>query len=272
MKTNPLVTLYRNKSFSWGYNPVINEKSDPTKIGIGVYRLKPGQKATVDTKGREVALVSLSGKGVFSFREKKFSFSRHDWEEEEPAVVHVSSETSLAIEAQEISEIILCAITNPKKFKSHAYYPSEIKREMRAQGTLSETATRIVRTVFDRQNAPEESLMVLGEVVNFPGRWSSYPPHHHIQPEVYFYRFKLKQGYGHGELGEEVFKVKDKDLLRITDERGHSQTSAPGYCMYYLWAVRHLPGKPYTGFTYFPEHKWTLEAKTTQELRVESRK
>ena len=40
--------------------------------------------------------------------------------------------------------------------------------------------------------------MVLGEVLNLPGKWSSYPPHHHPQPEVYFYRFDYPDGFGAG--------------------------------------------------------------------------
>ncbi len=41
----------------------------------------------------------------------------------------------------------------------------------------------------------------------------------------------------------------------------HAQVSAPGYGMYYLWMIRHLPGNPYTGFTFAPEHTWTLDPK-----------
>jgi 5-deoxy-glucuronate isomerase len=41
----------------------------------------------------------------------------------------------------------------------------------------------------------------------------------------------------------------------------HAQVSAPGYGMYYLWVVRHLPGNPYKGFEFTEEHKWLLDAK-----------
>jgi 5-deoxy-D-glucuronate isomerase len=44
---------------------------------------------------------------------------------------------------------------------------------------LSEgSEARIVRMVFDNSNAPK-AMLVLGEVVAAPGRWSSYPPHRH---------------------------------------------------------------------------------------------
>ena len=63
----------------------------------------------------------------------------------------------------------------------------------------------------------------------------------------------------HGELGSRVFQLRDHDLLRITSGNDHSQVAAPGYHMYYLWAIRHLEGDPYTGFEFNPEHSWLLD-------------
>jgi 5-deoxy-glucuronate isomerase len=116
---------------------------------------------------------------------------------------------------------------------------------------------RNVRLIFDWRERPESNLVV-GEVVNYPGRWSSYPPHHHAQPELYHYRFTEPQGYGHAELGERVFKVRQNDTIKIMGGESHSQVSAPGYGMYYLWIIRHLEGRPYRGFEFLPEHRWLL--------------
>jgi 5-deoxy-glucuronate isomerase len=118
---------------------------------------------------------------------------------------------------------------------------------------------REVRLIFDRATRPYSNLVV-GEVINFPGRWSSYPPHRHEQPEIYHYRFTKPQGYGHAELGERVFKVRHGDTLKIVAGETHAQVSAPGYGMYYLWIVRHLDAAPYTGFTFDSDHEWTLDS------------
>ena len=91
---------------------------------------------------------------------------------------------------------------------------------------------------------PERLEKVLGEVVTMPGRWSSYPPHHHPQPEIYHYRFTRPQGYGHAELGDDVLKVKQFDTVKIFDGNDHAQCAAPGYGMYYSWVIRHLPDNP----------------------------
>ena len=128
--------------------------------------------------------------------------------------------------------------------------PEDVENEHRGKGQLDDTSYRIVRCVFDRRTAPPEARLVLGDVVTFPGRWSSYPPHHHPQGELYYYRFEPDWGYGHGELGEDVYKLYHNDLLRITGLRDHAQTAAPGFHMYYVWTIRHDTGNPYTGFEF----------------------
>jgi 5-deoxy-glucuronate isomerase len=101
---------------------------------------------------------------------------------------------------------------------------------------------------------------VLGEVITFQGGWSSYPPHHHPQPEIYHYRFTEPQGYGHAELGETVLKVRNYDTVKILDLNDHSQCAAPGYGMYYAWVIRHLPNDRYSVPEFTPEHKWIMQS------------
>ena len=53
------------------------------------------------------------------------------------------------------------------------YHPEDVQADVFGGGVWSGTATRTVRTIFDYENAPY-SNMVNGEVINSPGRWSSY--------------------------------------------------------------------------------------------------
>jgi 5-deoxy-D-glucuronate isomerase len=48
-------------------------------------------------------------------------------------------------------------------------------------------------------------------------------------------------------------------VLRIPGGQDHAQCAAPGYHMYYLWAIRHLEGARYAGFETSPDHRWTFE-------------
>ena len=47
--------------------------------------------------------------------------------------------------------------------------------------------------------------------------------------------------------------------MKILDGSDHAQVAAPGYGMYYLWAIRHLDGDRYTVPTFDPAHTWTME-------------
>jgi 5-deoxy-glucuronate isomerase len=124
---------------------------------------------------------------------------------------------------------------------------------------MRETSTRIVRTIFDDTNRSESNL-VIGEVIGIPGKWSSYPPHHHPQPEIYHYRFLPSQGFGLTAIGDAPYIIHDKDTILIREGEVHPQVTAPGYAMWYLWIIRHIEGAHYGPATNTPifvdDHKW----------------
>ena len=114
---------------------------------------------------------------------------------------------------------------------------------------------REIKTFFDYDNAPF-SNMVLGEVLSYPGKWSSYPPHYHPQPEVYFYRFDYPKGFGAGFANGEIYKT-EHNGMSIIREGFHSQVTAPGYAMCYSWGIRHLDGDPWLKTRIDdPDHEW----------------
>ena len=113
--------------------------------------------------------------------------------------------------------------------------PSGVQQEQRGSGP----SARTVRTYW------KEGPLICGETLNPPGGWSSYPPHRHEHEEVYLYRFEPRQGFGvameygrHAEPGPEETAciVRDGSARRITSGF-HPVVSAPGYTMYYLWAL-----------------------------------
>ena len=120
---------------------------------------------------------------------------------------------------------------------------------------MHETSTRIVRTIFDDRNAPYANL-VLGEVIGFPGKWSSYPPHHHPQPEIYYYKTNPSHGFAYAEVGEDVLKVHNNDTVFIQPGLTHPQCTPPGYALWYLWGIRHLKDNRYGTPTFVPDHLW----------------
>ena len=255
--TDDLLTPYRNQSLNSGWNPLV-ENDKETQLDFGIFVLEPNQSHTFLSETHETAILVFQGKGEMAAQGHCVSFERTSWIEQAPWSAHSPAGAGVTVTADSRTEIAVVKTPNSKAFQQKIYPPEEVENEHRGKGMLDDASYRIVRCVFDRRNAPPEANLVLGEVVNFPGRWSSYPPHHHKQPELYYYRFEPDWGYGHGELGEKVYKLKNHDLLKITGERDHSQTSAPGFYMYYLWTIRHFPNEPYTGFEFTPPFETLL--------------
>lgn len=111
---------------------------------------------------------------------------------------------------------------------------------------------------------PARCLLV-GETFNEPGQWSSFPPHKHdggdgepALEEVYYYRFDRPEGFGFQGLYEtdgvaEAVFLKHGSIVGIP--RGyHPVCAAPGYRLYYLWA---LVGEPrQLAMHEDPVHQW----------------
>lgn len=213
-----------------------------------------------DCSPLETAWVLLRGAAEVSVAGQRVEVRRADVFDTPPTALHASRDTAVELRAlEDRTEWAVVRTANERPFAPRLFLPTDDKPEYRGAGLVQNAALRNVRLIFDRTQRPESNL-VLGEVVNYPGRWSSYPPHHHDQPEIYHYRFTAPTGYGHAELGDDVVKVRPGDTVVIPPGRDHAQVSAPGYGMYYLWMIRHLPGNPYTGFTFATEHQWTLDS------------
>jgi 5-deoxy-glucuronate isomerase len=175
-----------------------------------------------------------------------------------PFCLHVCKEIDVIITAVIDSEIIVQSTTNEKVFDAKLYSPADCTIQLMGDLQWEGTAKREVLTIFDYHNAPY-SNMVLGEVITKAGRWSSYIPHSHPQPEVYYYKFDRKQGFGASFIGDDVYKITDGSASSIPGGLTHPQTSAPGYNMYYCWMIRHLEDNPWTTRENDPKHIWLLE-------------
>lgn len=133
---------------------------------------------------------------------------------------------------------------------------------------------RNVRTVLGPEHAA--GRLLLGETINPPGNWSSYPPHKHddhrppaeVQlEEVYLFKVDPAGGFGvqirypgddGAGGGEEVFTVRDGDVAAIRAGY-HPVVAAPGYALYYLWV---MAGQGREMVPYLdPQHAWVQEGR-----------
>ncbi|MHA1680277.1 MAG: 5-deoxy-glucuronate isomerase [Promethearchaeota archaeon] len=268
--------------FELGYNKICTHDDLPwddpknPKMDFGILLLDDRGSFSFDT-GLEKAFLLMAGDVTFTVvgagpdgRDAPLSFTaeRASYFRDDPWCLHVPATSDVRIDSRGTSELAVIQTPNDAQFPVKMYEPSGCRSEERGKGTMGETSTRIVRTIFDKSNAPESNL-VLGEVINYPGKWSSYPPHHHPQPEIYHYRFLPEQGFGFSMLGDDAVQVKDGDSVLILDVT-HSQTSAPGYAMYYIWPIRHLDGNPYGAEFGTPifeaQHSWVMDESNQDKI------
>lgn len=247
-----------------------------TGIGLDIIRLESGERISWhdEPEGTEAMIVVLAGGGTALYwsagQERQRSFRRSSLLDERPTAFTFSTGTGWVIRADENLGLELAVVRteNAKEFSAQIIRAEDVSDEERGQGLAGGTMHRKVRAVFGDPLAPvviPESELIVGEVVTFPGRWSSYPPHGHPHPEMYYYRFP-EGGFGVSVLGDGAQPdaatgriVRDGDVEQILDGFGHAQTAAPGYPMWYLWVVRHLPGNRYEGnppFSFYEAHEW----------------
>lgn len=227
-------------------------------LGVAVMRLAPGARA-VTTASRETAWLLMRGELDVEVGARRARWTRSSLFDEGPWCAHVAAGAEVVLTARGEVELTRYETASTARFEPSLHAPRDVRTEQRGAGQVRGGCHRVVRTIFDRESADPAAELVLGEVLTLPGRWSSYPPHHHAQPEIYHYRFTEPQGYGHAEIGERVVKVRANDTVKIPPHHDHAQCAAPGYGMYYAWVIRHLPGAPYLAPTFTEEHRWVGE-------------
>jgi 5-deoxy-glucuronate isomerase len=248
--------------FRYGYTPIAESggRNASMLLDFGILRLKAGDELR-DGEAKERAFLLMSGTVELAWSGQRRTVSRRSLLNEDPWVLHVPAGVEVNIRASGAdAEIAVEKSAGPHRIEARLYGPGECRSQEFGKGTMQDTSTRIVRTVFDAGNEPG-SAMVMGEVVNFPGKWSSYPPHNHPQPEIYHFRFFPEHGFGYSEQGDEVYKVRHRDTALIPPDVTHPQTAAPGYAMYYLWMIPHLENERFgpDSRRFLKEHEWLLD-------------
>jgi len=250
--------LQHRAGFARGYTGLVERKESNADMlmDFGVLVLNAGESHEDASESDERAWLISGGEALLEWDGGKAEISRPDLFDHEPWCLSVPAGCTIRIKAGKKGvEMYRFATDNPERFAPVLYSPADCRSEFRGEGTMNETSTRIVRTIFDDTNR-KESLLVLGEVIGVPGKWSSYPPHHHPQPEIYHYRFLPAQGFGLTAIGDTPFVLHDRDTVLIRDGEDHPQVTAPGYAMWYLWVIRHLDGDRYGSPEFTAKHRW----------------
>ena len=251
----------KNSITKTGLNPYLHiekEKGRDVGMDVALLVLERGETYTECEAQKESAFLLFSGTADFCAGDSEWRVHRDSEFTHEASCLHACAGTRVVIRAHDHCEIYVQRVINETHFDAKCYLPQDVLVQLAGVTDLQGTMRRNIKTIFDLENAPY-SNMVLGEVLNFPGKWSSYPPHFHPQPEVYFYRFDRPQGFGVGFANGDVHQTGHNGLLVI--EHGfHSQAAAPGYGLCYVWGIRHLPGDPWIKTRIDePEHLWMMQ-------------
>lgn len=184
-------------AFPVGYTAVTRETTGPRRspgsLDFGLRRLRPGARWR-EVAAKETVWILLHGEVEIELNGVATAASRQSVFDEGPTTIHCAPGAVLGLRAgPKGAEFAVAATVNPRIRNTRLYHSREFVAEDRGAGLAQDACRRLVRTIFDHASRPD-SAFVIGEVVNLPGRWSSYPPHHHPQPEIYHYRFTEPQG------------------------------------------------------------------------------
>lgn len=263
---NPQLLIKNPHGFTQGLNTIVTLDSlSHEGMNFSSLKLNAGQKYLFNDH-YEFAALLMTGKVVFHYANQSQHAERYDFFSQEPVVLHCPAGQRAVVDALSDCEILLIETENHAAFAPLLFNQSNLlELDNRGKDILDDSSYRIVRTVFDKRNRPESNLVV-GEIITFQGRWSSYPSHYHDQPEIYHYRFSEPQGYAFGENGKEVLRIENYDTYHIAKGQSHAHCAAPGYALYTLWFIRHLPDNPYIQPTFIKEHEWTRTSKANNRV------
>ncbi len=251
---------HQREAYAYGYNTItelVGKHSD-MRMDVGIIRVKSGFTYE-NNEAKERAILLIEGEVTIEWDGHRETVKRVSCFDENPICLHLPKDVKVVITGVNESELCYEAVENDHAFEAKLYRQEDTVSEVFGKDVLGNTSNRTVRTIIDDDIAPYSNL-VMGEVINHPGKSSSYPPHFHIQPEVYHYRFLPDTGYGFSLIGDDAYKVEHKSTSCITSNVVHPQCSAPGYAMYYVWMIPHIPEKRWLKDRAFEsKHEWLLD-------------
>lgn len=231
-------------------------------MNITVYHMEEGDSRQFSFETQELALLLIEGDITLRWEDKEERLTRKTCFDNgaEAGGLHVARGVAVSVQAHGSTELFVVSTENENSFPSEFYPTEAIGKVVSCADILGGTCERNVTTMFDDHTAPKSNL-VLGETYPLPGKWCGYPPHGHPQPEVYYYRIDRPEGFGFCGVGDDVYKITDRSFSCLTHGVMHPQVVAPGYQMYIIWVIRHLPGNPWTRGANLPEYQWLEKVK-----------
>jgi len=197
----------------------------------------------------ETVVVLIEGSCAVSAEGQTWKLQRRNVFEDAASAVFASPGTELSIDASERTILAVCKARADKKFQTTFIPPENVKSEWRGERGFRRKVFNILNTETHTQR------IAVGETINEPGEWSSFPPHKHDDhaksadktveaplEEIYYFRIQPETGFGFQRLYtadgslDESYVIQDGDVTHIP--RGyHPVANIPGHHLYYLWML-----------------------------------
>ena len=265
--------IFKNTGLKSGYTLMVSpENSELKYIEFGrLFLPQKNDEYKGKTGSREAVLTIFEGKCSIEIMtaDKELSYrsigDRRDVFSGKPTMIYLPPDVEYRIVAESTVEIGISMAPSTSDSPPILVKPEEVVEA----SVGSWNWRRIVRTSIG-ENVKAQKLLV-GETINPPGNWSSYPPHKHDKKslseapleEVYFFKVKPPNGFGIQRIYtppddedpfDEIFLIENNDAVVIP--RGyHPVVAAPGYQLYYLWVLAGEERK-YGAWSDDPNHNW----------------
>lgn len=233
-------------------------------VQLDLPNLEPGDTATICAPdGVEAAVVLLAGDVTLDGQPAH----RVDVFDEPATAVYLPPGTSVEVSATTYAELAFAATVGaalhaPPGAGPVIVTPADVVVTDRGRPGWQRAVHDVIAATV-----PAQRLLV-GETFNAAGEWSSFPPHKHdggdgepALEEVYYYRFDRPDGFGFQGLYERggteraVF-LRHGAVVGIPGGY-HPVCAAPGYRLYYLWALGPRAGTARAlALHEDPAHRW----------------
>ncbi|MFN4227664.1 MAG: 5-deoxy-glucuronate isomerase [Candidatus Ratteibacteria bacterium] len=227
-----------------GYQKILSpENSDLKLLSFSMIKKEEGVYEG-NTEKEEKVFVITEGKCKF-YVEKNLigTMKRKNVFEEPPMAVYLPPYYEYKIEFEKKTEICIVGCPGKGIGKPKFLNSKDIKFRRVGEETYFRNIADIITETF-----VAEKLLV-GETINDPGNWSSYPPHKHDTnnppeeyqlEELYFFKIFPPKGFGiiriFDDTEDNLFLIKNNEIVTIP-KGYHPVGVIPKHQIYYLWAL-----------------------------------
>jgi len=262
-------SLFRRPTLAPGYNELVGPDGQVLHhIRFGILNLGAGEEHLLETGGEEAVCVLLAGQcettlaegPTWSVGPRPSVFAGKAW------AVYFPPDCSATFSTRGSAQLAVARAQGPGGGPAKVVTPEQVTTSERGRDGY-------VRSVHDILLGADSGAgkLLVGETLNRPGQWSSYPPHRHEEQnppeevrleELYYFKVEPPQGFGFQRLYtddrslDEAYVIENDTFVMIP--RGyHPVSAAPGYRLYYLWVLagEGLEMAPRDD----PDHHWVLE-------------